>query len=59
MQSRALLLPTVTLNATYTRLDDDRRLNDRVILGVDQLSANVQVAAPLYNAAHTAAGSLF
>ena len=50
VQSRALLLPTVTLNATYTRLDDDRRLNDRVILGVDQLSANVQVAAALYNA---------
>jgi len=50
VQSRALLLPTVTLNATYTRLDDDRRLNDRVILGGDQLSGNVQVVAPLYNA---------
>jgi len=50
VQSRALLLPTVTLNATYTRLDDDRRLNDRIILGGDQLSGNVQVLVPLYNA---------
>jgi len=50
VQSRALLLPTLTLNATYTRLDDDRRLGDRIILGGDQLSANLQLAAPLYNA---------
>jgi len=50
VQSRALLLPTVTLNLTYTRLDDDRRLNDRIILGGDQLSGNVQVLVPLYNA---------
>lgn len=50
VQSRALLIPTLTLNATYTRLDDDRRLNDRVILGGDQLSGNLQLFVPLYNA---------
>lgn len=55
VQSRALLIPTVTLNATYTRLDDDRRLNDRIILGGDQLSGNLQVVVPLYNARSWAA----
>ena len=41
-EARAALLPTVGVNATYTRLDDDRRLQDRIILGANQFSANVQ-----------------
>ncbi len=46
-QARAGLLPTVTANAVYTRLDADRTLNDRVIAGADQLSANAQVSVPV------------
>lgn len=46
-QARAGLLPTVTANAVYTRLDADRTLNDRVISGADQLSANAQVSVPV------------
>jgi len=49
-EARAALLPTVNLNATYTRLDDDRRLQDRIILGANQLSANVQAIVPIYSA---------
>lgn len=46
-QARAGLIPTVTANAVYTRLDADRTLNDRVISGANQLSANAQVTVPL------------
>lgn len=46
-QARAGVLPTVTANAVYTRLDADRTLNDRVISGADQLSANAQVSVPV------------
>jgi outer membrane protein TolC len=47
-EARAALLPTVGVNATYTRLDDDRRLQDRIILGANQFSANVQAIVPVY-----------
>ncbi len=46
-QARAASLPTLTGNAVYTRLDSDRVLNDRVIAGADQLSANVTLTVPL------------
>ncbi len=46
-QARAAWLPTLTANATYLRLDDDRELNGRVILSANQLSANVQLSVPL------------
>ncbi len=49
-EARAALLPTVTANAIYTRLDDDRRLQDRIILAANQLSANVQAIVPIYSA---------
>ncbi len=48
-QARAPSLPTLAANGTFTRLDDDRRLADRLVLGKEQLSANVQVAVPLIN----------
>lgn len=48
-QARAPSLPTLSANGTFTRLDDDRRLADRLVLGKEQLSANVQVAVPLIN----------
>lgn len=47
VQARAASLPTLTGNATYTRLDNDRVLNDRVIAGADQLSANLTLSVPL------------
>ncbi|HVH43958.1 MAG TPA: TolC family protein [Labilithrix sp.] len=46
-QARATWLPTLNANGIYTRLDDDRELNDRVILAQNQLSANVQLTVPL------------
>ncbi len=46
-QARAPSLPTLGGTGTFTRLDDDRRLADRLVLGKEQLSANVQVGAPL------------
>jgi outer membrane protein TolC len=48
-QARAPSLPTLNANGTFTRLDDDRRLGDRLVLGKEQLSANVQLSAPLIN----------
>lgn len=48
-QARAPSLPTLGATATFTRLDDDRRLADRLVLGKEQLSANVQVVVPLVN----------
>lgn len=46
-QARAASLPTLTGNAVYTRLDDDRVLSGRVIAGGDQLSANLTLTVPL------------
>ena len=48
-QARAPSLPSLSANGTFTRLDDDRRLADRLVLGKEQLSANVQLAVPLVN----------
>jgi len=47
-QARAGSLPTLVGNAVYTRLDDDRTLNGRVISGADQLSANLTLSVPLF-----------
>jgi outer membrane protein len=45
---RAAWLPTLTGNGTYTRLDADRVFQGRgVILGRDQLNANVTLNVPL------------
>lgn len=46
-QVRAAWLPTLSANGTYTRLDGDRELSGRIILGANQLSANVQLTVPL------------
>jgi outer membrane protein TolC len=46
-QARAGSLPLLGVNAIGTRLDADRVLNDRVIAGANQLSANVQLQVPL------------
>ncbi|MEZ4407372.1 MAG: TolC family protein [Polyangiales bacterium] len=45
--ARAASLPTLTANAVYTRLDDDRVLSGRVIAGADQLAANVTLTVPI------------
>lgn len=47
--TRAPSLPTLALNGTFTRLDGDRRLADRLVLGKEQLSGNVQLAVPVVN----------
>lgn len=49
-EARAALIPSVTVNGTYLRLDSDRVLNDRVIAGADQFAANLSVSVPIYNA---------
>jgi outer membrane protein len=46
-QVRATWLPILNANGTYTRLDNDRVLNGRIILGQDQLSANLTLTVPL------------
>lgn len=46
-QVRAAWLPSATVNAAYTRLDDDRRLGDRVLTPRDSLSVNLTLAVPL------------
>ncbi|MBX3224539.1 MAG: TolC family protein [Labilithrix sp.] len=46
-QVRAAWLPTLNANGVYTRLDNDRELNGRVILAANQLSANLQLNVPL------------
>lgn len=46
-QARAASLPRVTINATYTRLDADRQIGDRVLQREDALGANLTVALPL------------
>lgn len=46
-QARATWLPTLSANATYTRLDADRVLGDRVIAGANSISANLALTVPL------------
>jgi outer membrane protein TolC len=46
-QARATWLPTLNANGTYTRLDNDRELNGRVILSANQLNANLALTVPL------------
>jgi outer membrane protein TolC len=46
-ETRSSALPTLSVNATYTRLDADRVLNGRVIAGANQISANVSLTVPL------------
>ena len=48
-QARAPSLPSLVANGTFTRLDDDRRLGDRLVLGKEQLNGNLQAAVPLVN----------
>lgn len=48
-QARAPSLPSLGLTGTYTRLDDDRRLADRLVLGKEQFNGSVQVGVPLLN----------
>lgn len=46
-QARAASFPTLTGNATYTRLDGDRVISGRVAQGADSLSLNVNVTVPI------------
>lgn len=46
-EARAGSLPTLGASATYTRLDSDRVLQDRVIASKDQFSANATLTVPL------------
>lgn len=46
-QSRAPGLPSVQLSGSFTRLDDDRRLADRLLVSKEQFAGSVQVAVPL------------
>lgn len=46
-QARGAWLPVLNGNATFTRLDDDRVLNGRVILAADQLNANLTLGVPI------------
>lgn len=47
-QVRAAWFPTLNANATYTNLDDDRRLaNGSIALPQDSLAANLQLTVPV------------
>ncbi|MBS2019574.1 MAG: TolC family protein [Deltaproteobacteria bacterium] len=46
-QARGAWLPVLNANATFTRLDNDRELNGRVILSADQLNANLTLGVPI------------
>jgi outer membrane protein TolC len=46
-QARSGYYPSITGNATYTRLDHERVLNGRTISDVNQLGGNVTVTLPL------------
>ncbi len=48
VQARAASFPTLTVGATYTRIDDDRIVGGRVALGVDSFGANVTAAVPIF-----------
>lgn len=54
-QVRAAALPTLVGNGTYTRLDDDRRLDTQVFVPADQISANLTLTVPLLQPARWAA----
>lgn len=47
VQARSGWLPTLSANATYTRLDNDRVLADRVIQSANSLNANLQLTVPI------------
>jgi outer membrane protein TolC len=47
-EARAASFPTLIGSGTYTRLDADRVLSGTVILGADQLAANVTLTVPLF-----------
>ncbi len=46
-QARAAAFPTLTGNGTYTRLDNDRLVGDRVAQGADSLALNLNVTVPI------------
>lgn len=46
-QARGAWLPVLNGNATYTRLDGDRELQGRVVLGADQFNANLTLGVPI------------
>lgn len=46
-QVRAAALPNLSVTATYTRLDDDRRFNERVVSAANQLSGVANLTVPL------------
>lgn len=46
-QARAPSLPTLNVNGTYTRLDNERAVADRVLQPRDSLNGNIQLAVPL------------
>lgn len=46
-QVRSASLPFLGVNGTYTRLDDDRRVADRIVAGKNQVNANIQLSVPL------------
>lgn len=49
-QARSQAFPTLTGNGTYTRLDNDRVVGDRVAQGANSLSLNVNVTVPIISA---------
>jgi outer membrane protein TolC len=46
-QARAASFPTLTGNGTYTRLDGDRLVADRIVQGADSLGLNLNLTVPL------------
>ncbi len=46
-QVRSGWLPTLDLNGTYTRLDNDRELNGRITLPANSFNGNVRLTIPL------------
>jgi outer membrane protein len=48
-EARSGSYPTLTANAAYTRLDDDRRLGGRVISAANQFNANLTLTVPLFS----------
>lgn len=47
-EARASWFPTLTGNAVYTRLDNNRTLNNNVIVGENSLAANLNLAVPVF-----------
>jgi len=46
-ETRSSSLPTIFGNGLYTRLDDDRRQDNRAIVAKDLLNANITLSVPL------------